>query len=247
MWLNKMKGSGSVWKVMLLTVIIVFGVITYQRTKIWKDSGTLWNDVIKQYKEAAVPRSNRAHYLSELAEKTTDGTKKDALYQQAIDDCTVALRGDPDLYIAYKTRGLDLLQLNRYEEALADADSLIFLTTENDPNHSLGYSMRGTAEMNLRQYDKALEDFNKRLTYDPGDDGVLNKRGATLYNGFHKYPEALVDFNKAIEINPKGSYYLNRSRCHYLLGNIDKAKTDAQLAVQKGTAISAEYRKLLNL
>ena len=249
MWLNNfhVKTKSALYRVLPALMILVFGVVSFQRTKVWKNSGSLWNDVIKHYKEAAVPHSNLAHYFSKLASETTDPEKVKSLYQQAIAECGIAIQNDPGHYMAYKTRGLDLIQLNRYEEAVPDAESLIRLTPDRDPDHSLGFSMRGTAYMNLHQFEKAIDDFNTRLLIHPDDDATLNKRGASLYNGLKKYEEALSDFDKAIELNPKGAYYLNRSRCYYLLGKTDKAKSDAQMALQKGTVLSDEFKKLLNL
>src|SRR6187455_2740110 len=47
--------------------IIAFGVITFQRTKVWKNSGTLWTDALKTHPRAPYARTNRANYLSKLA------------------------------------------------------------------------------------------------------------------------------------------------------------------------------------
>ena len=64
-------------------------------------------------------------------------------------------------------------------------------------------------------------------------------------NHYKKYSEALADFNRAIQINPQGKYYLNRSICHYNLGDLAKARTDAEMASQKGVAIPENYRNTL--
>src|SRR6187200_779016 len=44
-------------------VLLVFGIITFQRTKVWNNSETLWTDAIKHFPDAPVPRTNRANYL----------------------------------------------------------------------------------------------------------------------------------------------------------------------------------------
>jgi len=155
----------------------------------------------------------------------------------------VALRSDPSHYPAYETRGLVLLNLQRYKEALPDADSLLALSTDK----AMGYSIRGTAYMYLDQPEKAVTDFTSCLEQTPKDDCTLNNRGTTLYNSFKKYREALDDFNKAIAINPLGNYFLNRSRCYYMLGDTLKAKADVREAMSKGMDIPQGYRSLLNL
>ncbi len=222
--------------------LTIFGFLTFQRTMVWKNSDTLWTDVIKHYSNAAIPHTNRAYYFFMMADTMKSG-ETSSLFQKVIDDCNVALQNQPDFQKAYETRGLTFLRLNKDRSALADGDSLVKLA----PDHEIGYSIRGTAFVRLNQFEKAMTDFNTCLKITPTDHAILNKRGAILYNQYQKYHEALADFTKAIEISPEGSYYLNRSRCYYLLGDTTKAKQDVQISLQKGVAVTAEYRKLLNL
>jgi tetratricopeptide (TPR) repeat protein len=95
--------------------------------------------------------------------------------------------------------------------------------------------------------DSALVWLNKCLAINPNTDFALNNRGSILFNSYQKYSEALADFNKAIQLNPVGDYYLNRSYCYYKLGQIDKAKADANVAIQKNVTVSESYRQLLKL
>jgi tetratricopeptide (TPR) repeat protein len=66
-------------------------------------------------------------------------------------------------------------------------------------------------------------------------------------NDYQDYQGALANFNKAISLNPQGIYYLNRSVCYFRMGDMMKAKEDAQIARQKGVAIPENFRKALNL
>ena len=243
---QKKHGLFSVW-ILPALIIAVFGYLTFQRTKVWKDSGSLWSDVIQHYKETPVPRGNRADYFYKKALNQSDASGNNLLFQQAIEDCNIALKGDPDLYQAYQTRGLVYLQLKEYVKAQADADSLILLAPKNSGPYSMAFSIRGTAYLNLNQYEKAIADFTIRLSLEPGDDNSFSNRGTALYNGFQKYGEALSDFDKAIAIKPLGAYYLNRMRCHNKLGNLEKAKADAVMSLQKGVELPEAYRKLFNL
>ena len=89
--------------------------------------------------------------------------------------------------------------------------------------------------------------FSYRFCNIGDNESALDNRGTLLVNAYQKYPEALADFNNAIHINPKGHYYLNRSICYYKLGNVTKAKLDAQIAMQKGEPVPDNYRKTLGL
>ena len=51
-------------------VVLVFGIVTFQRTKVWKDSDTLWTNVIEHFPNSSVPRTNRANYLIRISSST---------------------------------------------------------------------------------------------------------------------------------------------------------------------------------
>jgi protein O-mannosyl-transferase len=243
MLLNKfVTGRGRLFTFGAGTIVLaIFGLVTFQQTKIWKNSETMWTAAIK-YNDAPIPRTNRASYYYSLADSLR-GQEANQLLEKAIEDCNVALQLDPHWQIGYETRGLTFVKLNKDKEALADGDQLV----KQHPDQGIGYSIRGTAYMRLNENEKAISDFNIYLKMKPDDGAVYNKRGAIYYNYYQDYSAALADFSKAIQFNPDGSYYLNRSRCYYLLGNVQKAKEDALICLQKGGSLSAEYRKLLNL
>jgi len=224
-------------------VTLIFGIITFQRTKVWKDSDSLWSDVIKHYPYSPVPRTNRANYIINRAIDPANKAQKDILFQRALDDCNVAINVKPTHTPGYEDRQFIYYSLNKNKEALADAEQLIKL----DPRNKLGYYTRGLINMRLNEPLKALKDFDSCISIKPDYDAALNNRGTVLVNSFQRFAEALIDFNKAISINPDGNYFLNRSVCNYRLGNTPAAKADAVVAAQKGAVIPENLRKLLNL
>ena len=223
-------------------ILLVFGVITFQRTKVWKDSGTLWTNVIKHFPDASVPRTNRANHLIRISAKMENKSRENELLQKALEDCTEALKGKLNHAKAYENRQNIYLRLQKDSLALSDANSLIKI----QPNNRLGYYTKGAVYQRFNMPDSAIIYLNRCLEIDPNTDFALNNRGSILFNSYKKYKEAMADFTKAIQINPQGDYYLNRSYCHYQLQEIDLAKADANMASQKGVAIPESYRKLLN-
>ena len=143
----------------------------------------------------------------------------------------------------YENRQNIYLRLNKDPLALADANTLIRL----EPRNRLGYYTKGSVYQRFNMPDSALVWFTKCLEINPNTDFALNNRGSILFNNYQKYNEALADFNRAIQINPSGDYYLNRSYCYYRLGQIDKAKADVSVALQKNIPVPENYRQLLNL
>ena len=245
MWLNNYKAAFAKkisWGIFAL-VAVVFGFMTFQRTKVWKDSGALWSDVIKHYPNASMPRTNRASYYAVLAVTPGHENQKDSLYKQAIEDCTISIQNQPENPDAYEKRGMTFLQQTRYKEASMDGDSII----KQAPFYKSGYEISSLAKINLNQYEKALEVMNKCLSIFPNFDRVLKNRGDLLVVFYKKYAEALPDYNKAIELNPIGNYYVSRAICYLNMGNPQKAKEDAQTAIQKGAALPENVRKTLNL
>ena len=243
-WLNNYLDKAS--KVFLWLVpsvlVAVFGFMSFQRTKVWNNSLTLWNNVIDRYPNAPVPRTNRANYFYKLAIDPSHAAEAKSLYQQALEDCNVALKTEPRHKPGYEIRGLVFQNLNRNTEALADGQTLVRLA----PADRMGYSISSTANMRLNKPEEALADLDMCIKLKPDDDISLNNRGTILYNK-KKYTEARDDYSRAIDLNPKGNYYLNRSFCYFELGDLSKAKADAQMALQKGTAIDDNYRRSLNL
>jgi len=224
-------------------VLIVFGFITFKRTKVWQNSDTLWTDVIKHYPRTPVPRTNRANYIAKLAAVTEDKERANHLFQKALDDCNIALEVKPDHPQGYEVRQFIYLNLNRNQEAFQDANSLINI----QPKNRLGYYTRGMVYMRNGELEKAFEEYNICIELFPDYHDALNSRGAILVNHYQRFNDALQDFNKAIQVSPKGEYYLNRSVCYYKLGDVAQSKADALMAQQRGIILPENLKQVLNL
>ena len=226
-------------------VILIFCVMTFLRTRVWKNSETLWTNVLKHYPEAPVPRTNRANHLIRASQQAGTKEKERQMLETALEDCTIALKGKPNHAKGYENRQNIYLRFNQDSLALFDANALIRL----EPQNRLGYYTKGVVYQRFNIPDSAIRYFNECLRISPNTDYALNNRGSLLFNHYKKYKEALDDFTKAIQINPQGDYYLNRSYCHYQLGQIELAKQDAIMATQapKKVALPENYRQLLKL
>src|SRR5205814_10651016 len=97
------------------------------------------------------------------------------------------------------------------------------------------------------QPEKAMTEFKKSLYLNPEFHEVWYMMGNILMKKFQNFPEALKAFDKAIDINPAGMYYASRSLCYFNMGDVAKARTDAQQAMEKGIVIPRQYRQALKL
>ena len=244
MWLNRWLDSTSKKLIRAIPFIIgiVFGFISFQRTKVWKDGDTLWADVIKQYPDAATPRSNHANYLKKMAGMPEYRSRETALLQTALEDCNIAIKVKPTHIKAYENRQNIYLMLKKDSLAMADAEMLLKL----EPLNAAAFYTKGFAYMRFNMFDSSLFWFNKSIASNPNADWVINARGTLLFN-FKHYNEALTDFTKAIELNPLGEYFYNRSMCYFTLKDIMKAKSDALVAIQKEFNVPVTYKTTLQL
>ncbi|HEX6847533.1 MAG TPA: tetratricopeptide repeat protein [Chitinophagaceae bacterium] len=245
MWLEKYlaASSSTLVKALPVAIAIAFGIVSFQRTRVWKDGDTLWGDVIKKYPAAPTPRSNHANFLKSMATRPEYKTQERELLLRALEDCNVAIRLKPTHAKGYENRQNIYLQLRQDSLALSDADSLIRL----EPKNTHAFYTKGVVYMRLNRPDSALSWFDKAIAGNPHADWMLNNRGSLLFNNFQRYNDALNDFNDAIAINPQGEYFYHRSLCYYKIGDIAKARADAVTALQKGFTIPGQYRSTLQL
>ena len=243
MLLNKyLNSSKASWvKATPFVIGIIFGIISFQRTKVWENGDTLWTDVIKHYPNAATPRSNHANYLKAMAVRPENKSRQNELLQKALDESSMAIKIKPTHAKAYENRQNVYLLLEKYPLAMADADMLL----KFEPQNSHAYYTKAVAYMRSNKPDSALVNFDKSLAIKPNAENVLNNRGSLLFNSFQRYNEALIDFTKAIEINPQGEYFYHRSLCYYKLGDLARARADAAIATQKGIVLPDAYKPIL--
>lgn len=220
--------------------IVVMGVMTFQRTKIWKNSGVLWTNALKYTPNAPYARTNRANYLSKLALRSDQKAHADSIYKVAFEDCRIALSIWPNHAPAFEYRGLMHLDRGEYKEAFEDANQLIKLK----PDYRLAYDIRATCYFKMNQPEKALEDYRKCVQLSKTDHRSFYNIGLILYS-FQKYDEAITNLNTAIELSPLGNYYVYRALCYQKKGDIAKARADVQMANQKKAAIPNDLKPLL--
>ena len=79
-------------------------------------------------------------------------------------ETTQAINSNPQDAEAYKKRAITLCQMQQYNEALKDLDTLIdtFQTTDAEI-----YQLRGTLRMNLNDKTGAINDIHKAIELNP--------------------------------------------------------------------------------
>ena len=88
----------------------------------------------------------------------------------------------PDYANAYENRGNAKVNLDQYQEAIADFDEAIRL----QPDYAYAYANRGNAKVNLGQYQEAIADFDEAIRLQPDNAYAYADRGLATWVNIRK-------------------------------------------------------------
>jgi len=180
---NRFKNNGIAKKVLtagLCLLLFIYGCETYRRCGVWKDSLTLWNDVIAQFPVAFAYNHRGVAYH----------VKGD--YDRAILDYTQAIALDPNYAVAYTNRGLAYTSNGNGKHAIMDYTQAITL----DPRYAQAYTNRGVAYHAVGDYDRAISDYTQAIVLNPRYVKAYIDRGLA-YHAKGDDGRALEDVEKA--------------------------------------------------
>ena len=149
----------NVLRILFVAYLILLALITFNRSKIWRDSITLWDDVLAKNPQVWLALNNRGIAKSETGD-----------FQGAIADYTRALLLKPDYADAYCNRGNLKGQHQDYNGAIADFNAAI----QHQPGHgnalanlAEAHFYRGVARFQAADYQGALADFTRVVSLNP--------------------------------------------------------------------------------
>jgi regulator of sirC expression with transglutaminase-like and TPR domain len=205
-------------KYALFILFIVFlSGFSFSRVKVWKDSITLWNDVIRKDNNAVNAFIHRGNAY-----------KSQKQWEHAIADYSRVIELDPKFTDAYYERGSAYSKLEQWDKAIHDYSDAIGLY----PEFTDAYYDRGIAYGNLGQQDKAINDFTRVIGIDPKFTSAYYNRGVSCGN-LGQWEKAISDFSKAIDIDPKYTdAYFNRGVSYSKLKQWEEAIKDYSSAIE---------------
>jgi len=192
----------------LALVFLIFGIISFNRCKIWKDSITLWTDVLKKFPDSEIAFNNRGNAYKFIG-----------AYEKAIGDFNKAIEINPELELPYFNRGTVYEHLGEYNKAIAD-----FTTALNiQPDFAMGYVDRGAIYCRVGEYDKAYNDLTRALQLRPDLAEAYYNLGV-LYFNLKNYKLALEHYDKALGIDPYLSVaYVSKGDIYFIFSDFGKA------------------------
>jgi tetratricopeptide (TPR) repeat protein len=155
--------------------------------------------------------------------------------KEAVDAFTRAIELGDKNWTAYKHRGVALMHLGKFEQAI---DDLNFAIRSGMPgaitySKSETYADRAGAELVLHRYDNAVQDYTKSLELAPKEASYSDRisRRARAYAGSGKTKEAIADMTKLLQAKEtkarvKIGGHIYRSLLYAQMKDYDKAISD---------------------
>ncbi len=190
---EKLKSLKPLLIGLFLVIAILFSYMSHQRSLVWKDSFTLWNNALENSPPAYISYYCRGNAYSQMNE-----------YNKAIADFNAANQYDSTNCNLYYSRGHAYYFTGQYEKSIEDLSKTIHMNN----NYFDAYLTRGGAYLNLKNYTKAIEDFSAALSLNPTNAATFCNRAIT-YLYMQQYQLALNDAVKARELGfnvPEGLF-----------------------------------------
>jgi tetratricopeptide (TPR) repeat protein len=137
--------------VVLVTLVLIFGWISFQRNFIWKNDFSLWSDVVIKSPEKARPYNNLGRaYLGNKA------------FLQAIPYLKEALRLNPYFSYAHYNLGTAYQGIGIYDEALMEYKKALYGTPQTyfaniHNNMGVCYFKKGLIDIASEEFKQALK------------------------------------------------------------------------------------------
>ena len=187
-------------KIALGLIFLIIGTnsfATYQRNKVWKNEGTLWNDVIAKSPNKARPYLCRGNYYKNLKRN-----------REALSDFTKSISLNPAYIEPYNNKGTTLYN----EGLLTEALSYLNYAIENSPDYTEAYINKGIVLATQKKYSKALENFNRAIEIEPNNADIYINRSLTYLNMGDKNKSCL-DISTAIKLKHPEAQAIYNNEC----------------------------------
>ncbi len=208
---------------------LLFGsytILSSQRIKVWKNSETLWTDVIAKYPKNHTAYSNRGYYYV-----------NENKFDKALRDFTKSLELMPTHSLALNNRGSLYRLQNLPRLAITDYNKALSI----DSNYVEALCGRGNAYATLGILDSALLDFNKAYKINPSLAIELGDRGAVFFR-LGQFENAIEDCSRKIAADPSNTEaYLNRGVAYSSLRKWDQAINDYTVVLNSRSDNPAVY------
>ena len=246
----KRNHSKKLITALCIAVILTYAFISSNRMEVWRNTETLWTDVIEKYPfppwTVEIAYVGRGKYfateLKDLNRAFTDFKTLEAMNSK--NSVVYSNLGN-----IYGTRAAELERSGdktKSDELFRTSIDYYNKSVSLDSTISSHFLNRATAYIFMKNYSAAASDFTNALELDPSNSELLEKKAYSLFMS-GKITESLEDYNKLIQLLPGKTYlYLYRGIAHFKLDEYSKAISDlnATISYEPGNGTAYYYLSL---
>jgi tetratricopeptide (TPR) repeat protein len=247
------------WRYPVMTtmagILVVFSAITMQRSTIWKDNFTFWNDVVGKYPDYwrgyfgvglqyfnSGDYGNALEYANRACERDAPAAPymmRGTLYLMNMKTNAFAIEDFKKVISLKETSGpfdldarynLSLAYENsgNYTEAVTILDESIRMAPENPR----GYVLKGINLTHLQQFFQAETYYTEAIRISPAYLEAYLRRGLLYEDNLNRYDQAIADFRKVLGIEPgRKDATINIAISLYKKQSYDEAVQQCDLAL----------------
>ncbi len=222
---NKTNKNKTLYKIGLTVYVIAISISTVNRTKVWANTETLYNDVVENY-----PNFSKAYLLRGQYYKSIKN------YTETLNDYNKSLALNENYADAYIQRGILYYDIQDYEKSKLD----LLKGIQIDSTHHEGWNYLGLAYLNTNPQ-KSAEYFKKAIQNNTKKGLYYNNLGYA-YEIQKDYINAEKLYNKTIEIDSLETLaYVNRGWLYINKESYSKAAEDFKKAIKLNPTDASNY------
>ena len=224
------------WRKPMITfgvlAICILGICSHRYTYIWKNSETLWTNVIAKYP------LNTAAYLNRSAHRIE---KKQ--FDLALLDCNKGIELNPKNATLHHNLGIITANAGDLQQSISHYSQAI--TLEED--YVGAYLNRGIILQQMGKDTAALNDFQSVVVHKP-EEVLGHYNTGLILKKMGRWQEALPHFDKAAQLKPTmRQIFVNKAKVLVRLGKSEMAINDFEKAIELGATDAITYTELGNL
>jgi protein O-mannosyl-transferase len=168
------------------SVCATLGMLTFDQTRIWHDSESLWSHDVRLQPESSIAQLSLARELMKRAD-----------YNQAVVHYDEAVRLDPNYAEGHNNYGVALAAVNRPAEAIDQYRAAIAL----QPTYDEAYTNWGIALTQLGEVAQAIERYQQAIALNPSNATAHTNWGNALVR-LGRPADALDHYRAAVAVRP---------------------------------------------
>jgi len=191
--------------------------LCYDRTKVWHNTKTLWQDVIAKYPyRIQTSYKNLVNYYADL------GPTNPVYYDSAFTNYETLVK----IHMADAGTWSNIANIYGLRKQFDSSLIAYSMSLKLDSNNFDAHLDRAITYSMMKQYDKALEDYNYAYKMQSNSEKLLENRAST-YLEAKQYENAVKDYTALIKINPDVPMtFLNRGAAEFDAGDYKAALSD---------------------